>query len=189
MGAAAVLASGCATTTAPSAAPVADYREQIELTGRLTVNYLKDGQQESISGSFSWEQRPALVDVTLTSPLGQTVATIQLTPHEAVLTQAGQAPRVAANIDELTLETLGWPLPVSGLREWLQGHAIDAQGKPFRASPLNNSVTTRDGWRLRFPAWHDGAAGAPMPRRIDAERAYVGDIENLAIRIVIDPLN
>jgi len=128
------------------------------------------------------------------SPLGQTVAAINVTPGSATLTQAGQEPRTAADIDSLTQQTLGWPLPVSGLRDWLQGYAVDAQGQRFRASPASNSVTTKDGWRLRFVDWQaaggsDAAAGAaaPVPRLIQAERAASGDIQDLAIRIVVNP--
>lgn len=179
--------TGCATTGAPSAATVGDYRDSIELSGRLSVNYQKDGQQESLSGNFNWEQQAEVVDLTLISPLGQTVATIQVTPQQATLTQSGQPARSARHIDALTQETLGWPMPVSGLRDWLQGHAVDASGQPFRASPAHNTVLTRDGWRLRFLAWQDASAAVPVPRRIDAERAASGDIENLTIRIVIDP--
>jgi len=185
---AATVLTGCATSTANlSTATVGAYRETIDLAGRLSVNYQKDGRPESISGSFNWEQRPGTIDVTLMSPLGQTVA---------ALTQAGQEPRTAADIDSLTQQTLGWPLPVSGLRDWLQGYAVDAQGQRFRASPASNSVTTKDGWRLRFVDWQaagagDAAAGAaaaaPVPRLIQAERAASGDIQDLAIRIVVNP--
>jgi outer membrane lipoprotein LolB len=130
------------------------------------------------------------------SPLGQTVAAINVTPGSATLTQAGQEPRTAADIDSLTQQTLGWPLPVSGLRDWLQGYAVDAQGQRFRASPASNSVTTKDGWRLRFVDWQAAGGGgaaagaavaAPVPRLIQAERAASGDIQDLAIRIVVNP--
>ncbi|MEF9926796.1 MAG: lipoprotein insertase outer membrane protein LolB [Massilia sp.] len=194
---AATVLTGCATSTANlSTATVGAYRETIDLAGRLSVNYQKDGRPESISGSFNWEQRPGTIDVTLMSPLGQTVAAINVTPGSATLTQAGQEPRTAADIDSLTQQTLGWPLPVSGLRDWLQGYAVDAQGQRFRASPASNSVTTKDGWRLRFIDWQaagagDAAAGAaaaaPVPRLIQAERAASGDIQDLAIRIVVNP--
>ena len=194
---AATVLTGCATSTANlSTATVGAYRETIDLAGRLSVNYQKDGRHESISGSFNWEQRPGTIDVTLMSPLGQTVAAINVTPGSATLTQAGQEPRTAADIDSLTQQTLGWPLPVSGLRDWLQGYAVDAQGQRFRASPASNSVTTKDGWRLRFIDWQsagaaDAAAGAaaaaPVPRLIQAERAASGDIQDLAIRIVVNP--
>jgi len=194
---AATVLTGCATSTANlSTATVGAYRETIDLAGRLSVNYQKDGRAESISGSFNWEQRPGTIDVTLMSPLGQTVAAINVTPGSATLTQAGQEPRTAADIDSLTQQTLGWPLPVSGLRDWLQGYAVDAQGQRFRASPASNSVTTEDGWRLRFIDWQAAGTGdaaasaavaAPVPRLIQAERAASGDIQDLAIRIVVNP--
>lgn len=183
----AVLA-GCATSTANlNQATVGDYRDSIDLTGKLSVNYQQDGKRESITGSFNWEQRPGSVDVALISPLGQTVATINVTPDAATLTQGGEPPRTAADIDSLTQQALGWPLPVSGLRDWLQGYAVDESGQRFRASPAKNSVTTRDGWRLRFVEWQDAAASQPVPRLIQAERAASGDITDLAIRIVVLP--
>ncbi|MBQ5948261.1 lipoprotein insertase outer membrane protein LolB [Massilia sp. ST3] len=180
--------AGCATTGAPlSTATVGAYRETIALDGKLSVNYIKDGRQESLTGNFSWEQRPGRIDVSLASPLGQTLATIAVTPEGATLTQADRAPRTAADIDSLTQQTLGWTLPVSGLRDWLQGYALDADGKRFAASPANNSVVTKDGWRLRFVSWQDETSAQPLPRRIDAERSAADDIQDLAIRIVITP--
>jgi outer membrane biogenesis lipoprotein LolB len=96
------------------------------------------------------------IDVSLFDPLGQTVAEISVTPESATLTQANRAPRTAKDIDTLTRQALGWSLPVAGLRDWLQGYAVDADGKRFAASPANNSVFTSDGWRLRFVDWQDG---------------------------------
>ncbi len=182
----AVTLAGCATTST-NVATVGAYRDTIDLDGRLSVNYQKDGKVESLTGSFDWAQRPGNVDVTLTNPLGQTVATIQVTPQSATLTQAGRAPLSEANIDTLTQRTLGWPLPVSGLRDWLQGYAMDAQGQRFAASPARNEVTTQDGWRLRFVEWQDANATQPLPRVIHATRAAAGDIQDLSIRIVINP--
>lgn len=177
--------AGCATTST-NIATVGAYRDTVDLGGRLSVNYQKDGKVESLNGSFDWAQRPGSVDVTLSNPLGQTVATIQVTPQSATLTQAGRPPLTEANIDTLTQRTLGWPLPVSGLRDWLQGYAVDAQGQRFSASPARNEVTTQDGWRLRFVEWQDPNAAQPVPRVIHANRAAVGDIQDLSIRIVIN---
>jgi outer membrane lipoprotein LolB len=178
--------AGCATTSS-NVATVGAYRDTVDLGGRLSVNYQKDGKTESLTGNFDWAQRPGRVDVTLANPLGQTMATIEVTPQSATLTQAGRAPVTEADIDTLTQRTLGWPLPVSGLRDWLQGYAVDAQGQRFSASPAHNEVTTRDGWRLRFVEWQDPNAAQPAPREIHATRAAVGDIQDLSIRIVINP--
>lgn len=182
------LLSACATTpsTPPSQANVGAYRDAIDLAGRLIVNYEKEGKQETLSGKFTWTQRAGGLDVALISPLGQTLATIAVTPESATLTQSGRAPRSARDIDSLTSQALGWSLPVSGLRDWLQGYAIGADGQRFAASPANNSVTTRDGWRLTFVNWQDGSAGQPVPKRIDAQRGASTGVSELALRILLD---
>lgn len=182
----AALLAGCATTTAVlSTAPVAAYRDSIELTGKLFVIYQKDGQPQNLIGNFEWVQTPGQVDVSLSSQLG-TMAKISVTPQQATLTQAGQQPVVAEDIDKLTQRALGWSLPVSGLREWMQGYATDANGKQFTASPANNTVTTKDGWSLRFVSWQDEKAAHPVPKRIDAQRGATATSDELSIKIVID---
>lgn len=186
LGAALATLAGCATTST-NVATVGAYRDTVNLDGRLSVNYQKDGNRESMTVNFDWAQAPGRVDVTIANPLGQTVATIEVTPQSATLTQAGRAPVTEADVDTLSQRTLGWPLPVSGLRDWLQGYAVDAQGQRFSASPARNEVATRDGWRLRFVEWQDPNAAQPAPRVIHATRAAVGDIQDLEIRIVINP--
>ena len=185
--------AGCATTAtqttgAPQAsAATAPYRDTVELTGRLQVSYQKDGQPNSMNGGFEWSQRPGQIDVAFLNPLKQTVATISVTPQQATLTEAGRAPRSAGDIDGLTRQALGWSLPVSGLRDWLQGYATDAAGKRFVATPGNNSVFTQDGWRLRFLSWQNGGQGAQMPKSIVAERSATASSDELAIQIILDP--
>jgi len=184
----AALLAGCATQSGLlSHASVADYRDAIDLSGHLSVNYHKDGKPESLTGKFMWTQTPQAIDVSLSSPFGQTIATISVTPQAATLTEGGHAPRTAPDIDSLSAEALGWSLPVSGLRDWLQGYATGADGQRFVASPANNSVTTRDGWRLRFVSWRDEDDAHPQPKRIDAERSASTAGDELVIRIVLDP--
>jgi len=186
--------AGCATTatqstggTSAAAAAAAPYRDTIELSGRLQVTYQKDGQPGSTNGGFEWSQRPGQVDVAFLNPLKQTVATISVTPQGATLTEAGRAPRTAQDIDTLTAQALGWSLPVSGLRDWLQGYATAAGGKRFVASPGNNNVVTQDGWRLRFVSWQTGAKGTQMPRNIVAERDAGANGGDLSLQIILDP--
>jgi outer membrane lipoprotein LolB len=189
----AVLA-GCATSGAglpvPNV-PVAAYRDTIDLSGKLAVTYQKNGQPQHLNGAYTWTQRPGTIDVELFGPLRQTQAVLHVTPQAATLTLNDGKTRSAADIDTLTAQTLGWTLPVSGLRDWLQGHATDARGQPFSASPANNDVVTKDGWRLRFAEWQGGKAAdgtpVPMPRRINAERSATAASDELSLTIVIDP--
>jgi outer membrane lipoprotein LolB len=87
--------AGCATTSnVPLANPTAQvgaYRDTIDLEGKLSANYEKDGQPQSVTVNFTWLQRPGNIDVSLFSPLGQTVALVNVTPTAATLTQSGRA--------------------------------------------------------------------------------------------------
>jgi len=176
------LLAGCAST---GPAPSGQY--DVELAGRLNVAYSKEGSDENLTVRFIWQQNAQRTDIAIQAPpLNQTVATISVTPQLATLTESGKAPRSAADIDALSTQALGWTLPVSGLRDWLQGRAMAAGGKPFAANPAAdssmNSVATADGWRVTWVSWHD----AGHPKRIDAERGATGKLDHMAIRVIIE---
>ncbi len=185
--------AGCASAPerpgALPSGPVAAYTDTMTLSGKINVTYTKDGNRESpLHGRFEWQQSPQRTDVTILSPLGQTVAQIAVTPQQATLKEGNKPLRTADNIDALSAQALGWTLPVSGLREWLQGHATAAGGRHFRASVQDATVTTADGWRLHYVSWHDGP-GDPKPKRIDIERGATGQLDAMTIQIVIDAPN
>lgn len=171
----------------PSAEARHFVRDTIDLTGRLSVRYQLNGKEEGLHGNFNWSQTAGQTNVTLLSPLGQTMAVITVTPEGATLAQSGHPLRSAANVNALTENTLGWPLPVAGLREWLQGFAIDTKGSPFIATPNSTEVTTGDGWQLRYANWlhADGTSAMGRAKRIDLSR-YTEQAGDVSIRIVID---
>lgn len=183
------LLAGCATTTSGprSSAVVAPYADTLDLGGRIAINYSRDGKKEALSGKFNWQQTPSQTDVSLISPTGQTVAQIRVTATVATLKRNGEPTRSAPDLDSLTRQTLGWTLPVSGLRDWLQGYATASDGSRFQASPSNDSVVTGDGWKIDYLAWQDDRAAVPQPKRIDVTRLAPGQqVDDMAIRIVID---
>jgi outer membrane lipoprotein LolB len=177
----------------PGAAPAVPaaarpYHASLDIAGRLSVRYQQNGAEQAVHGSFTWVQTPESTNVTLLSPLGQVLAMITVAPNAAILRMAGQPARTADDVDALAAQALGWPLPVSGLRDWLQGYAVDKDGARFIATPpAPATVVTRDGWRVTYASWSDEADRTAQnhPRRIDLERntAAAG---NVAIRIVID---
>lgn len=191
----AVLA-GCATVAPPAAPPATPtaqatrpYFQTIDMTGRLSVQYARGGGDESLHGSFNWSQSPERTVVTLLSPLGQTLAVIDVQPGSATLTQSGQLPRAAADADGLAQAALGWPLPVAGLRDWLQGFIPDRQGQLRGMAPESGATaSTPDGWHITYAAWQqdNSSAGAvPRPRRIDLARQTM-EAGLVKLRIVID---
>ncbi|WP_188395649.1 lipoprotein insertase outer membrane protein LolB [Oxalicibacterium flavum] len=189
--AASLLLGGCSSMAPPADTPGADssaarnYRQTIEIAGRLSVQYRQNGNDESLHGSFTWQQNGERSNVTLLSPLGQIIATIAVEPGGATLTESGKAPRSAGDVDALVAQTLGWPLPIAGLRQWLQGFATDANGNAFVANGDGSTVTTQDGWQIRYANWQRSEGGDTYARRIDLARHTVqaGKVE---IRIVID---
>jgi outer membrane lipoprotein LolB len=188
-----LLLTGCAglgPSTNYTQRPASAYRDTIDLDGRLSVQYQQNGSNEALHGNFSWSQTPQRTVVTLSSPLGQTLAVIEVTPDMSILKQNGQAPRMAADPDSLTELALGWPLPIAGMRYWLQGIATDSNGHRFVASgqsDASETVHTQDGWQIRYVSWQDDgkSPASSHPRRIDLTRKtqQAGDV---SIRLVID---
>ena len=187
-----LLLAGCATLPPPATETAGQaaqrrFHETIDIGGRLSVRYQANGREESLHGSFTWSQTPAQTIVNLLSPLCQTVAAIEVNAEGAILRQAGLQAKSAASVDALTAETLGWPLPVAGLREWLQGFAVDSSGERVVATPPETRIHSRDGWRIHYASWLEDNSSSPQnrPRRIDLARntEQAGDV---SLRIVID---
>lgn len=184
LGAAALVAaalSGCAAIAPPAPLPegTRSYADELTLAGRLSLRFPVEGKTQSVQGKFQWRQQRDNTDIELYSPLGQTLARITIVPGFATLEQSGGVRRAATNVDALTEDTLGWPLPVEGLRYWLQGFVRAADGRLQAARPQAPEQFVSDGWQLSYPAWQPNGAMA-VPKRVDAER---GDI---LLRIVID---
>lgn len=182
-----IFLAGCAgvPTVAPNPQAEAQrsYHRAIDIGGRLSVRYQQNGRDEALHGGFTWSQRPESTEIALLSPLGQTMAQIRVTPAMSSLTEAGQGTRVATDVDALAAETLGWPLPVSGLREWLQG--FSAKGQRIPAGDGAMQALTDDGWRIRYDSWEAGDDGSLHPKRIDLSRTtrQAGEV---SLRIVLD---
>jgi len=163
------------------------YSETVDISGRFSAQFQHNARPESWSGNFTWAQTPQSTLVTLQSPLGQTLATIAIDDNAATLTQPDQPPRRAANVDALVQDALGWPLPISNLRNWLQAYTIDAQGHRIQATPAPTAtIATPDGWQINYRSWQDDndVGMRDVPKRIDMERetAAAGKV---AMRLVI----
>ena len=164
-----------------------NYQSAIAVGGRLSVRYQQNGKPQSLQGKFRWQQQGEQTDITLYSPLGQTIATIAITPGLAVMAQSDGEKKQAPNVTALTQEVLGWPMPVDGLRYWLQGFVQNVEGKLQTASPEGMHSFQSDGWRVRYVSWQRNAS-IQYPKRVDMERttAEAGDI---VLRLVIDDWN
>lgn len=111
--AAATLLSACATPR-----PVALPGEEV-WSGRLALQ-VHSTPPQSFSSAFDLRGAPEAGELQLSSPLGNTLATVVWTPQSAELRQGGQVTR-RGSLDELTTELSGTPVPVAALFGWLRG--------------------------------------------------------------------
>ena len=185
--------TGCAemaTSTAPVTSTAAAIERQpitaIDLAGRLSVRYQKEGRDEALHGSFTWIQKADVTTISLLSPLGQTLAVITVTSTSASIAQAGSPIRTATDANALAAEALGWPLPVAGLRDWLQGFTTNAQGQRSAVMATTTvAFQTNDGWTLHYASWDNTDPDHAHPKRLDLTRQTV-EAGEVAIRLVID---
>jgi len=149
-----------------------------DLLGRALVSY----SGGAVTANLRWEHGAAQDEIWLMTPTGQTLAHIIDSGDGAVLTRADRQQYRAANVETLTRNGLGWPLPLGALQYWVRG--IAAPGAPAgeveRDSANRLVALTQNGWRVGLE-YHDAASENPgRVRRVDLK-----DGAN-QIRLVID---
>lgn len=116
----------CAALLTACATPRAPVPGQASWSGRLAVQV--DSQPpQAFSAGFDLSGSPQAGELVLSSPLGNTVATVRWSPGVAELQQAGQVTR-RTSLDELSTELGGTALPVAALFAWLRGLPETAGG-------------------------------------------------------------
>lgn len=95
-------------------------------SGRLALTVDSEPRQ-SYSAAFELGGTPETGELTLFSPLGNTLASIRWSPAGAQLQQGERITR-RADLDSLSAELTGAALPVLALFDWLQGQPSSAAG-------------------------------------------------------------
>lgn len=94
--------------------------------GRLALTV--DGQaSQSFSAGFELKGAPETGELTLTNPLGGTVAVLAWAPGSATLRSGGNT-RQFPSLEALAQEVTGAPLPVASLFDWLAGQPTAVAG-------------------------------------------------------------
>ncbi len=173
-----VACSAC-TTVPPGAFDRVVVGRTIE--GRLSVRYkdLETGKEDASSGSFVWTASGDDLELSLLDPLGQTVALIRSGAQGSSITFRDGRRVDGASPEALTQRTLGWTVPLRGLRSWLDGQA----DRGSAATTLDDGRIRQDGWTIRFQA-DDAAPAGTLPKRIDL--SYPGPPAEIEMRLVVD---
>ena len=178
--------SSCSTTkplTSEQMARPRNYQESVTMTGKINIQYQQNDKAETLTGNFEWQQNSDEMSITLSSPLGQTIAVIRENAQGASLEQSKQETRYASNVEQLLTESLGWSLPITGLRDWLQGFDRNQQGQRFAVPTRDNHRSMTQGWQLDFTSWQeDGEQIHPKLINLYRRTDEVGDLK---IRLAI----
>jgi len=166
----AVAACAALEFAAPPAPP-------FDLSGRVLVSY--DGR--AFSSGLRWRHTTAQDEISLLTPLGQTLAHIVNGADGATLTGADQRRYHAASVETLTRQALGWELPLSRLRHWVRGEPVPGgvPGVLERDAAERLTLLEQEGWRIVFTHYPLAEHGG-RPRRLELDRGAQ------RIRLVID---
>ncbi len=178
--------SSCSTTkplTSEQMARTRNYQQSVVMNGKINIQYQQNEKTETITGNFEWQQNDTELTIVLTSPLGQTIAVIRENAQGASLEQGKHEMRYAANVEQLLTESLGWSLPIAGMRDWLQGFDRNQQGQRFAVPTRDNQRSMSQGWQLDFTSWQeDGEQIHPKLINLYRRTEEVGDLK---IRLAI----
>ncbi|WP_153111733.1 lipoprotein insertase outer membrane protein LolB [Propionivibrio limicola] len=162
------LVGGCASLSEPAVdGPVVALtgREPLEdfaLNGRFSLRY----EDKNFSGRLSWQHRGRSDALLLASPFGQGMAEIAASDSEARLLTSDGRSYVAADVETLTRDVLGYPLPLSQLTDWVRGKVIE--GRLERDSRGRPSRLRHEDWRIDYE--YAGEDPQALPSLIIAER-------------------
>jgi len=173
-----VLAVACASLPPPTG-------DGVNYEGRFALAVDGVERHEAASGRFALTVAGSDVTLDLSTPLGTTVARVQSGPGGARLTvptPGGLRTERGPDPEALSLQVLGWTLPVSGIGDWIEGRPV--KDRPYRLEPADDGATElqQDGWTIRFePRGADGRI-----RRFDLSRPQRGDAPAVSLRVVLD---
>lgn len=143
------LLAGCATRPPPQSLATA-------VSGRLAVRVdapEPGASPRSSNAVFELLGEPAAGELRLSSPLGTLLAVARWRPGSAWLQAEGQV-RQFSDLDELTREMIGEPLPVAALFDWLR--ARPWAGAPSEPLPAGATGFSQLGWRVELAQAGEG---------------------------------
>lgn len=125
-----VALSGCATPPRPADGA----NENGPWSGRLALQ-VKDQASQSFAAMFELRGTAESGELTLTSPLGGTLAVLAWGPGSATLRSNGQT-RSFPSVDALVTQATGAAIPVAALFDWLRGRNTPVPGWRANLSQL-----------------------------------------------------
>ncbi len=146
------------------------------VTGRISIRT----EGDAWNATLLWRQRDDAYRIRLVAPLGQ--GTVQISGDEESVTLRTSEDKVytAKDAQTLMLDTLGWNVPVHGLRYWMLGlddPGADGKTREFGQTGLLSRLH-QTGWEINFLRY-ESVHGLELPTKLFLEN------RQLAVRIVV----
>ena len=129
-----LLLSGCGLFTKVK---LTEFAQQGHWEGRLQLRILQD-KPEQFSFNFDLQGTAEKGELTIYSPLGNTLAVASWTPNSAVLTE-GNKQKQFASMEDLTQQLTGAALPLPTLMAWLKTDGPSLEGWQIKSETLPRS--------------------------------------------------
>jgi len=171
--------SACAGLSPVAGGKAAAQRDALQsffLEGRFSLRH----EDKSYAGRLSWRHAGNDDELLLASPLGQGMAEVVSGADGARLTTSDGKSYSAADAETLTLQVLGYPLPLKKLAGWVRARRDGQAGEFDAPDSLGRPLGLRQGeWRINYE--YDGDDPQALPARLFVKRA-----DALELRLRID---
>lgn len=131
-------------------------KSYFNMEGRMAVD-MPHSPEKSSSGKIRWDEYPSATDITLSTPFGNAIALVHLTPTQATYKSSDGSVVTEESADELFYRLFGMDMPIANLRDWI--------GTPNR--PLVK-VRNKNGWHVVVT---DTFANPNLAKRIEISRS------------------
>jgi outer membrane lipoprotein LolB len=157
--------TGCAST--PPAVQVQKLNptaaRAFVLDGRIAMHY----QSNAASANVHWVHSQIQDEVTLSSPLGSTLAVLTRNEQGVRVVDSEKAVYAGQDVTELTERLLGVRIPLDYLAYWVLGQAVPYthfETKIDAASTLTS--LQQAGWTISYQRWQQ-ADGYSLPNKLN----------------------
>jgi outer membrane lipoprotein LolB len=173
-----LLLTGCAVTPTSETwqSPMATDIGSWQFAGRVSLTRAEQGWH---AGLF-WQQQADRFQLKISGPLGQEAFRLTGNAAGVLLEEADGKIIRADDAESLLLQTIGWQLPVTGLKYWVRGlpvprvYASERRDLQGRLLALEQS-----GWAISYTRYHS-IEGVGWPAKLRLARGGV------TVRLVID---
>jgi len=169
-----VALAGCATTPPPV---------ERSYNGRFSAQAQGNGRPSSVSGRFTVEVRGTQQVIDLATPVGTTLARIEIEPGRATATGPEMQMASGPDADQLIERLLGWRLPVSGLADWLEGRPEPSRPARTQMGGERISRIEQDGWTILIEEY---STVTNRPRRLQLDRPMLNGEPAVSVRLIVD---